>query len=126
VTHSVVVVDDEPTLRKLLVMLLHRDGRFEVLAEASDGPAALAAVAQHDPDLLLLDLGLPGMDGLEVLAALDRPRPAVVVLTGFADEATLGHARELGAAACLVKGVDFQLIGDALVTAATDHDGSPR
>jgi DNA-binding NarL/FixJ family response regulator len=108
VTRSVVVVDDEPGLRRLLGMLLERDGGFTVAAEAGDGVEALDAVRQHDPDLLLLDLGLPRMDGLEVLQRLQGgARPTTVVLTGFADDATLAQADRLGAAACLIKGGDF-------------------
>lgn len=112
---TLVVVDDEAGLRRLLVMLLARDGRFEVVAEAADGEAALAAVEQHEPDLLLLDLGLPRLDGLEVLARLQgRQRPMTVVLTGFADAATLAEAGSLGAAACLVKGDGFAHVAATL------------
>jgi CheY-like chemotaxis protein len=122
---SVVVVDDEPGLRGLLLILLERDGGFDVVAEAADGVEAIEAVAQHDPDLLLLDLGLPRMDGLEVLAALQgRPRPTTVVLTGFTDEATLAQAQALGASTCLVKGEGFALVTDVLHR-VTVHDGPP-
>jgi DNA-binding NarL/FixJ family response regulator len=106
-TFSVLVVDDEPSLRRLLVLLLERDPRFTVVGQAGDGDAALAEVDRLDPDLLLLDLGLPGRDGLEVLQALEaRPRPTTVVLTGFTDPATHDRARSLGAADCIVKGAD--------------------
>jgi DNA-binding NarL/FixJ family response regulator len=123
---SVVVVDDEPGLRGLLLILLERDGGFDVVAEAADGVEAIEAVAQHDPDLLLLDLGLPRMDGLEVLAALQgRPRPTTIVLTGFTDEATLAEARALGASTCLVKGEGFALITDALRQAIVQDPSPP-
>jgi DNA-binding NarL/FixJ family response regulator len=120
VTHTVVVVDDEPGLRRLLRLLLDRDGGFTVLAEAGDGIAALEAVRAHDPDLLLLDLGLPGLDGLEVLEQLrEQRRPATVVLTGFADQTTHDQASALGAAACLVKGTDFDRVVATLHEVAT-------
>lgn len=114
-TRSVVVVDDEPGLRRLLVMLLERDGGFTVVAEAGDGVEALEAVRRHDPDLLLLDLGLPRMDGLEVLERLrGGARPSTIVLTGFADDATLAQAGELGAVECLIKGGDFSRVTETL------------
>lgn len=119
-TRSVVVVDDEPGLRRLLVLLLERDGRFTVLAEAADGVEALEAVRRHDPELLLLDLGMPQMDGLEVLEQLQgSTRPITVVLTGFADPATLARATSLGAAACLVKGEGFSRLADVLHAAVS-------
>jgi DNA-binding NarL/FixJ family response regulator len=122
---TLVVVDDEPSLRRLLVLLLGRDGRFDLVAEASDGEAALAAVERHEPDLLLLDLGLPVLDGLEVLERLaGRDRPRVVVLTGFADAATLDQARSLGAAACLVKGDGFAEVADTLHEVSQASRGS--
>jgi CheY-like chemotaxis protein len=117
-TRSVLVVDDERPLRRLLVLLLERDGRFEVVGEAGDGVTALAEVERLDPDLLLLDLGLPELDGLEVLERLDgRARPTTVVLTGFTDPATLERARSLGASDCLVKGADLTRVPDRLAAA---------
>ncbi|MFA9445791.1 response regulator [Egicoccus sp. AB-alg6-2] len=124
-TLTVVVVDDEPGLRRLLVLLIERDGRFRVVAQAEDGIEALAAVREHDPDLLLLDLGLPHLDGLEVLEQLQgRVRPAAVVLTGFADPATLERARSLGAADCLVKGEDFARVIEVLYATGVAADGT--
>lgn len=74
-----------------------------------------------DPDLLLLDLGLPRLDGLQVFERLDRRRrPRTVVLTGFDDAATHRSVRHLGAAECLVKRRDFTLVLDVLAAAGTD------
>jgi DNA-binding NarL/FixJ family response regulator len=117
-TRRLIIVDDEPPLRELLTLLVGRDGRFEVVAVAGDGYRALELVEEHDPDLLLLDLGLPRLDGLQVLERLgDRTRPATVVLTGFDDPMTHRSARELGAASCLVKGRDFGKLTAALALA---------
>jgi DNA-binding NarL/FixJ family response regulator len=113
---SLLLVDDEAGLRRLVRLLVTRDGRMEVVGEAADGHEALDRVDELDPDVVLLDLGLPTLDGLEVLARLQgRARPKVVVLTGFDDPATHARARELGAAACLVKGRDFERVLDVLV-----------
>lgn len=118
-TVRVVVVDDEATLRVLLRRYIERDGRCRVIGEAGDGRQALEVVEATDPDVLLLDLGMPVMDGLEVLAALrGDPRPRTVVLTGFADAETAERVRELGAVACLTKGRGFADLSDTIVEAA--------
>lgn len=118
-TVSVVVADDEKTIRVLLRRYIERDGRCRVVGEARDGRQALEVVDAADPDVLLLDLGMPVMDGLEVLAALHgEPRPRTVVLTGFADAHTAERVHELGAVACLIKGPGFADLSDAIIEAA--------
>jgi DNA-binding NarL/FixJ family response regulator len=104
----VLLVDDDPALRQLLRLLLQRDPRLEVVGEAGDGAAGLAAIADLDPDVVLLDLAMPGRNGFEVLAELDgRARPAVAVVTGFDDPALREQALAAGAVAFLVKGRGF-------------------
>ncbi|MFA9430351.1 response regulator [Egicoccus sp. AB-alg2] len=113
-----VLADDDATLRRLLRLLLERDGRFEVVGEAADGREALTALTETDPDLLLLDLAMPNMDGLEVLAELDgTDRPVVVVLTGFAEDDLCRQVLSLGARACLQKGNDFASLTERLAAA---------
>jgi DNA-binding NarL/FixJ family response regulator len=117
VTRALVIVDDDEMLRRLLTMLIGADDRFSVVAEGSDGEEALRLLDEHDPDVLLLDLAMPRMDGLQVLDRLDgRARPRTVVLTGFADPQTHERVLELGAAACLVKGQDFDRLLEVLAT----------
>ncbi|MFA9444964.1 response regulator transcription factor [Egicoccus sp. AB-alg6-2] len=106
-TWRLVLADDDATLRRLLRLLFERDGRFEVVGEAEDGAEALELVADLRPDLLLLDLAMPRMDGLEVLTHLHDPSPRVVVLTGFAEPSLCEQVIGLGARACLQKGSDF-------------------
>src|SRR4249919_3006334 len=82
---KVVIADDEPLARARLRELLAEHGGVSVVAEAGDGHAALHACAEHSPDLVLLDIVMPGIDGLETarhLAAFE-PRPAVVCCTAF-------------------------------------------
>ena len=84
-TMRVVIVDDEPLARARLRELLGEQAGIAVVAEAGDGHAALHACAEHAPDLVLLDIVMPGIDGLETarhLAAFE-PRPAVVFCTAF-------------------------------------------
>jgi two-component system response regulator AlgR len=82
---NIVIVDDEPLARARLRELLADQPGTVVVAEAGDGHAALHACAEHSPDLVLLDIVMPGIDGLETarhLAAFE-PRPAVVFCTAF-------------------------------------------
>lgn len=82
---NVVIVDDEPLARARLRELLAEQPGVTIVAEAGDGHAALHACAEHQPDLVLLDIQMPGIDGLETarhLAAFE-PRPAVVFCTAF-------------------------------------------
>ena len=74
-----VIVDDEPPARALVREYLAALGGVEVVAECGDGFSAVAAVTEHDPDLLLLDIQMPQLSGFEVLEALDRPVATVFI-----------------------------------------------
>src|ERR671916_3221353 len=84
---SVLVVDDEPTIREVVSRYLERAG-YETRV-AGDGPSALQAVAERPPDLIVLDLMLPGIDGLEVMRRVrdgrERPTP-IILLTAKGEE----------------------------------------
>ncbi len=81
---KVILVDDESLARVRLRGLLSKEQDVEIVAECADGPAAVEAVRTHAPDLLLLDVQMPGMDGFETLRALEPDRlPEVVFVTGF-------------------------------------------
>ena len=80
----VVIVDDEPLARKRLRDLLDGDPEIELVAEASDGRSAVRAVEKAEPDLLFLDVRMPGLDGFGVLDSLRVPRlPVVVFVTAY-------------------------------------------
>ncbi|MEV5576441.1 response regulator transcription factor [Spirillospora sp. NPDC052269] len=119
-TVRVVVVDDQTAVRDGLVALLGLLPGIEVVGEAADGPAALAEVARSVPDVVLLDLRMPGMDGIEVTARLvaDRPGLAVVVLTGHTDDASVLDALAAGARGFLTKNAGRAEIGQAVAAAA--------
>ena len=114
----VVIADDERLLRAGLGVLLQADGRIEVVAEAFDGASALDVVREHEPDVLLLDVQMPGLGGLDVLGevlALPRP-PAVAILTTFDLDDYVATALELGAAGFLLKDAE----PDRLIRAVLD------
>jgi two-component system, OmpR family, response regulator ResD len=86
-TRTVLVVDDEPTIVEIVGRYMERAG-YQTY-EAGDGPAALRLAAEHRPDLVVLDLMLPGIDGLEVMRQLQEregPRIAVILLTARGEE----------------------------------------
>ena len=116
------IADDADDIRMLLRMQLSADARFSVVGEAADGQEALDLIDANQPDLLVLDLAMPRMDGLEVLERLhNRDRPPIVVLSGFTNEAMIERALELGAAAYITKGHDLETLPDQLATAVEEH-----
>jgi NarL family two-component system response regulator LiaR len=100
VTIRVVIADDHRVVRDGLCYLLGQEPDVEVAGEAGDGRQAVDVVAATRPDVLLLDLYMPGLDGHAVLAALhDAPhRPAVIVLTSATDDEHLVRAAAAGTA----------------------------
>jgi two-component system, LytTR family, response regulator len=82
------IVDDERVARARLRRLLGADAEVEIVAECADGASAVAAVREHAPDLLLLDVQMPGLDGFATLEALAaHPEPLVVFVTAFDEHA---------------------------------------
>lgn len=79
----VLIADDEAPARAKLRRLLEGDPRFELVGEAEDGLRAVALVRKLRPELLILDIQMPGLTGFEVLEALDDPRPQIVFSTAF-------------------------------------------
>lgn len=98
----ILVVDDDPTFVHLVTGLLTREGHEVVLA--ADGEEAMAAIERRQPDLILLDIGLPGMSGLEMLSRI-RPRvhAPVIVVSGREEESERVLAFDLGADDYVVK-----------------------
>lgn len=101
----VALADDHALVRRGLAALLATDGRFEVVAEAGDGEKALAAVQNSRPDVLLLDLSMPRLDGLETLRRLrgSGVRTRILVLSMFDDEQFVAQALSYGANGYLLK-----------------------
>jgi DNA-binding NarL/FixJ family response regulator len=118
----VLIVDDHPVVRQGLRALLEVQDGIEVAGETGDGATALALAAEQEPDVILLDLKLPGLDGLAVLGELRARHNSsrVLILTSVTDHAAAAAAIRGGAQGVLYKDVD----PDALVRAIRAvHDG---
>src|SRR5580704_16040827 len=119
----IVIADDQTVVREGLQMVLDVMPDLEVLAAVGDGEQALAAVAEHQPDAILLDLHMPVLDGVAATERLTREHPevAIVVLTTYADDETIIAALRAGARGYLTKNADRREISQALHGAAAGH-----
>lgn len=113
---TVVIADDHEIVRRGLRSLLEADGSCRVVADASDGLTALQTVEKLKPALLVLDLNMPRMHGLEVLKHVraNSPNTRVIVLSMHNDEPYVIEALRAGASAYLLKGSESQEIAQAL------------
>ena len=102
----ILVVDDHPVVRDGLAAMLNTQSDFEVTGEAGDGEEALRKVADCDPDVLLLDLEMPGVDGIETLRRLKEMdvRAKTIVFTVFDTDERIVSAMRAGAKGYLLKG----------------------
>jgi DNA-binding NarL/FixJ family response regulator len=112
----VLVVDDAANLRELLTLLLETEDDFEVVGTASDGVQASDMAAALSPDIVLLDLAMPVMDGLQALPGLRRmlPGAVIVIFSGFEQGALVDEALASGADAYLEKGASVTQLVDLL------------
>ena len=125
----VLVVDDQPVVRTGLAAILDAQDDVEVVGEAADGRSALDQVARLDPDVVLLDIRMPGMDGLTAARALvaeNADRPKILVMTTFDLDEYVHEALRAGAAGFLLKDATRQeLVRAVRVVAAGDGLLSP-
>jgi len=103
-TGKILLVDDEPHVRKFIGILVRRLGS-PVISEAGNGEEALAKFALESPDLVLLDVNLPGMDGIQILSAIlaQDPEAKIVMLTSLANRQTIEECLRLGAVSYIRK-----------------------
>jgi two-component system, NarL family, response regulator DegU len=108
----IMIVDDHPMFRSGLRRMLETDNRLGVVAEASNGHSALHEADIHRPSLVIMDVQLPGVTGLQIASALRRERPstAIMFLSMHVDDDRLFAAIRAGAAAFLTKDSDPQTI----------------
>ena len=126
----VVLADDTRDIRLLLSLALELAGGFVVVGEAADGDEAIVQATVHQPDVLLLDLAMPVLDGLQALPRIreQAPESLIVVLSGFGAEAMGEEAVRLGATTYVQKGVNPTELAEqlrALVRDRTAAQGAP-
>lgn len=111
----VLVVDDDTLMREILKAIL-RDEGYGLFGEAKDGQSALAQLERGRPDLICLDVNMPGMSGIDVLKAIQLKAPGMPVLmvTGDASMNTVREAVSLGAVGYLIKPFNAKRVADSL------------
>jgi NarL family two-component system response regulator LiaR len=112
----VMIVDDHPMVRDGLRVFLNVLQDMEFVAEASNGQDAVRLCTENEPDVILMDLKMPGMDGVEATQFIRRrhPRVQVIALTSFADEALVHKAMQAGAIGYLLKDVPAEELAEAI------------
>jgi DNA-binding NarL/FixJ family response regulator len=124
---KVVLADDSEDVRLLVSLNLAADGGFEIVGQAADGKEAVAMVEQHQPDVLLLDLAMPVLDGLDAIPLVLRasPRTCIIVLSGLDARTAEAPAIERGATAFIEKGVVGPSLGDAVRAVLATRENQP-
>jgi DNA-binding NarL/FixJ family response regulator len=119
-TVTLVVVDDQATIRDALAVMLDLDDDIDVVATATNGAEAVTAVARHHPDVVLMDLNMPVMNGVEATERIRAADPdvAVVVLTTLEDDESILAALQAGASGYLTKEADRGTILQAVRSAS--------
>lgn len=119
-TRGVVVVDDAADLRTLVALAFQRDGRLEVLASVGDGQQGIDAVREHAPDVVLMDVSMPVMDGLAATRKLKEEFPdlPILILTGYGDARLADEAARAGADSFMEKSQPLAAVIDAAVSLA--------
>jgi len=126
-TLRVLVVDDHPAFRRALSSALKMVGSIEVAGEASGGVAATEQARALHPDLVIMDLSMPDLDGIEAMRQIHRSRPdlPVVILTAHADPGVAREAILAGASGFLAKGVALEDLVIVLHEAAVTAEDAP-
>ena len=112
----VMIVDDHPVVRDGLKNMLLAFDDLELVGEAGDGRQAVAHCGQAQPDVILMDMAMPGMDGIAATRAIlkERPRMKIIMLTSFVEDKLVQNALEAGAVGYLLKNASINTLADAI------------
>ncbi|BDM22699.1 MULTISPECIES: response regulator transcription factor [Pseudomonas] len=124
---TVLIVDDHAIVRFSLRILLERE-RFKIVGEVSDGSEVAQAVRDLRPDVVVLDIGLPGLDGMEVIKRLQQlaPAPKIMVLTGQATDLYVRRCLDAGIGAFVTKGEDLEAVVFAIKALIKGYSTFPQ
>jgi DNA-binding NarL/FixJ family response regulator len=127
-THNLIrilTVDDHPILRKGLAALVNAEPDLKLVAEASNGKEAVEAFRSHQPDITLMDIQMPELDGIEAINAIrsEFPEARIIVLTTYTGDAQVVRALKAGARAYVLKG---HVLDELLDTIRAVHAGKKR
>ena len=119
-TIRVLITDDHSIVREGLTLILETAESIEVVGEAADGAEALKLVAEKEPDVVLMDLRMPGMDGLTAIEHLqrDQPQVAIIILTTYNEDDLMLRGLQAGAKGFLLKDTPRQTLLDTIYAAA--------
>ncbi len=117
---TVLIVDDHEVVRQGVRAYLGAQAEFEVLGEADSGAAAVALAEEYVPDVVLMDLIMPGMDGVEATRRVKSvsPRTQIVVLTSYHEDEHIFPALQAGAISYVLKDLGMEELADAILKAA--------
>ena len=126
--HTVVLTDDHAIVRHAVRTILENDDRYNVLAEADCADDAIALVKEHQPDILVLDIALPGKSGIEALHELNKNgcNTKVVILSMFEDEIKVKQALQAGASAYIFKNCSPKELVETLSKTASNERTVPK
>lgn len=121
----ILTVDDHPVLRKGLAALVNAEPDLKLVAEASNGKEAIDAFRSHRPDITLMDIQMPGLDGIDAINTIrtEFPEARIIVLTTYTGDAQVVRALKAGARAYVLKA---HVVDDLLDTIRAVHAGKKR
>ena len=121
----ILTVDDHPVLRKGLAALVNAEPDLKLIAEASNGKEAIEAFRSYQPDITLMDIQMPGLDGIEAINAIrtEFPEAKIIVLTTYTGDVQVVRALKAGARAYVLKG---HVLDELLDTIRAVHAGKKR